>query len=91
MRDDGAQDAGEIAPRKGDGGLRAFAVVGFLARQRGGVEGLDDGFEGGELHHRVGDLPAPEGVEAFVEAFNSQSVGVVRVAEKRGKMEGKGS
>jgi 1,4-dihydroxy-2-naphthoyl-CoA synthase len=30
------------------------------------VDGFDGGFEEGELAHSVGNLAAPEGIEAFV-------------------------
>lgn len=67
MRDDGAEDTGEVAACEGDAGLGGLGVVGFFAGEVA-VDGFDDGFEGGELHHGVGDLAAPKGVEAFVEA-----------------------
>ena len=67
MRDDGAAYAGDVAAEEGDAGLLETVVGGFgLAEVR--VDCVDGGFEGCEFYHCVGDLAAPEGVEAFVEA-----------------------
>src|SRR6202000_1064069 len=65
MRHDRTENTGQVATRERDGGLCALVVVGFVARETG-VDHLDDGLEGGKFHHRVGDLSAPERVQAFV-------------------------
>lgn len=65
--DDSAQDAGEVASGEGDARLGRLAVV-ALAPGEAVVHHLDDGLEGGELHHGVGDLAAPQRVDAFVQA-----------------------
>ncbi|CRK33352.1 hypothetical protein BN1708_001040 [Verticillium longisporum] len=66
VRDDGAEDTGQIATGKGDAGLGALAVVALLARQAV-VDHLDNGLERCKLHHGVGDLTTPERVEALVQ------------------------
>lgn len=70
MGDDGAEDAGDVAAGEGDGGLGALAVVALAAGQAL-VDLLDDGLERGELHHGVGDLAAPERVQALVQAADA--------------------
>jgi hypothetical protein len=67
VRDDGAEDSRQVSGGECHSRLRGGRVVGLLAGEAL-VHHLDDGLEGGELHHRVGDLAAPEGVDAFVEA-----------------------
>lgn len=67
VRDDCAEDAGQVAGGESHPRLRGGRVVGLLPWQAL-VHHLDDRLEGGELHHRVGDLAAPEGVDSFVEA-----------------------
>ena len=67
VRDDGAAYAGDVAAEEGDAGLLQAVVGGFgLAEVR--VDGVDGRFEGREFYHCVGDLAAPEGVEAFVKS-----------------------
>ncbi|SPQ18623.1 ddd244d6-febd-4300-8f52-46a01bd2d091 [Thermothielavioides terrestris] len=66
VRHDGAQDAGQVAADEGHARLRGFAVV-VLAAGEPVVDHLDDGLERGELHHGVGDLAAPQRVEALVQ------------------------
>ena len=66
MRDDGAKDTGHVATRESYTSLRGLGVVVFLAGERF-VYLFDDGLEGGEFHHGVGDLAAPEGGDALVE------------------------
>ena len=67
VRDDSAEDTGDVTTREGDAGLGALGVVLFRAWERG-VDHFDDGLEGSELHHGVGDLTAPERIDTFVEA-----------------------
>ena len=43
----------------------------IYARSISGEEYLYGPFEAGELHHGVGDLPAPEGNNALVETIES--------------------
>jgi hypothetical protein len=67
MRDDCAGDTGDVAAEEGDTGLLEPVVGGFRLSERF-VDLVDGCLEGGEFAHCVGDLPAPEGVEAFVQA-----------------------
>jgi hypothetical protein len=73
VRDDCAGDTGDVTAEEGDAGLLEPVVGGF-----GLPEHLVDfvycGLEGGEFAHCVGDLTAPERVEAFVQATMISSV-----------------
>ncbi len=66
MRDNGAEDAREVARGEGDARLRGLGVVGLGAGQAR-VHHLDNRLERGKLHHGVGDLAAPERVDALVQ------------------------
>lgn len=71
MRHDRAQDAGQVPAREGHRRLRALVVVRLAARQRL-VDLLHDRLKRRKLHHRVRDLPAPQGIETLEEATSGQ-------------------
>ena len=66
MRDDSAEDTGEVTTNEGDTGLLTLGVV-VLGTWESSVDHLDDSLEGGEFHHGVWDLTSPERVDALVE------------------------
>ena len=66
MRHDGAQNSREVTAAEGNTGLHSLAVIALLS-WHAGVHHLDDGLEGGELHHGIGNLAAPERVDALVQ------------------------
>lgn len=65
--DDSAEDTCQVTADKRHARLGSLAVVGLLPGEAG-VHHLDNGLEGGKLHHGVGNLSAPERVQALVEA-----------------------
>ena len=71
VRDDGAEDTGDVTSAERDGGLSALTVVALLARKTV-IDHLDDGLEGCELHHGVWDLTTPERVQTLVQTRNCQ-------------------
>ena len=67
MRDNGAEDTGDVTSGKGDHELLATgALVSWLGNDVL-VDGLDGLLEAGELHHGVRNLSHPEGLESLVE------------------------
>ena len=63
MRDDGAEDTGDVTSGEGDHQLLGFAAVGSGLWNNVGVDSLDSLFETGELHHCVRNLSHPEWLE----------------------------
>lgn len=66
MGDDRAKNTGQVTTSESDKGLSALAVISLLARKIT-INGRDDGFKGGEFHHGVWNLPAPESVQTLVQ------------------------
>ncbi len=66
VRDDGAENTGDITTSESYTGLRTLGVIGFLAWKTV-VYHFDDGFERCELHHGVRDLSTPQRVDALVQ------------------------
>jgi hypothetical protein len=56
VRDDSANDTGEVSRRKGDAELRSFAVRVFGLSEQARIELLHDLLETEELGHRVWNL-----------------------------------
>ena len=67
MRNDGAEDTGDVTSGKSDHQLLGFAAVGSGLGNNVGVNGLDSLFEAGEFHHCVWNLSHPKWLEAFDE------------------------
>ena len=70
VRDDGAEDTGEVTAGESDTGLSTLGVVRFLAGEAV-VDHFDNGFEGGEFHHGVRDLTTPERSNTLIETRNT--------------------
>jgi hypothetical protein len=68
VRDDGAENTGDVTGGEGDSELSGLAVGVLGVGEHVGVEGLDGALEGGELHHGVGNLTTPERTDTLVEA-----------------------
>ena len=65
MGHNSAENTGQVSTGEGNRGLSALVVVGFLSRQSL-VDHFHNGLKRGKLHHGVGDLTAPEGIQTFV-------------------------
>jgi hypothetical protein len=72
VRDDSACNTRDVATQEGYTGLLE-SVVGGLGLAERLVDLVDCGLEGREFAHGVGDLAAPEGVEAFVQTVTLSS------------------
>jgi hypothetical protein len=67
VRDDGAEDTGDVTSGKGDHQLLATGALGSWLGNDVLVDGLDGLLEAGELHHGVRNLSHPEGLESLEE------------------------
>jgi len=67
VRDDGAEHTGDVTGGEGDDELLALGALGAGLGHDVLVEELDGLLKARELHHGVGDLAEPEGLEALVE------------------------
>ena len=74
VRDDSAEDTGEVTGHEGDHELSGLGVGALGGGEDVLVEGLHGVLEGAELDHGVGDLTGPERLEASVEAVPALSV-----------------
>ena len=71
MRDDGAEDSGDVPRGESDHELFGFgALVTWLGHDVG-VQRLHSLLEAGELHHGVGDLAHPQRFEPAEEGARS--------------------
>lgn len=61
-----AQNTSEVTARECNGSLGTLVVVGLLTWQIV-VDHLNNSLEGSELHHRVGNLTAPQRIETLVQ------------------------
>lgn len=66
VRDHCTENTSEVSTGKSHSRLSALVVVGLLSWEAT-IDNLDNGLERGKLHHRVGDLAAPEWVQALVQ------------------------
>lgn len=66
MRYDGAKDTSQVASGEGHSGLSSLAIVRLLTRQAV-IDHLDNGLEGGKLHHGIGDLATPQRIQTLVQ------------------------
>ena len=73
--DEGTEDTSNVTRGEGDGQLGGLAVALTRLGEAVLVEQSDDVLEGGELHHGVGDLTAPEGNNSLPERLHTSSGG----------------
>ena len=66
MTDDGASNTRNVAPQERDPRLLK-SVIALLRLSQRGVDIVDSRLEGRELHHGIGDLPAPKRLQALVQ------------------------
>jgi hypothetical protein len=72
---DGAEDPGDVAGNEGNTQLLLLGALRLGLGDHVLVQGLHRVFEACKLHHGVGDLATPEGLDALVEpAFGVFSV-----------------
>ena len=75
VRDQSTEDTGDITRSEGDGELRGLGVGVTRLGEQVLVEEGHDVLEGGELHHGVGDLAAPQRNDALPQSLGALSSG----------------
>ena len=68
MGDDGAEDTSPVTGEEGDHELGLLGVGALGGSEDVLIESLDSVLEGTELHHGVGNLTHPEGLDTLVES-----------------------
>jgi len=69
LRDQSAEDTGNITRSEGNGELSGLRVLVLRLGEDVSVEHFDGLFEGDELHDSIGDLSSPEGSKTLIETI----------------------